>query len=478
MSRTTRTLTLLGLLASAPLAADPPAGLTDAISPAHAYEWCRVLADPETAGRLTGHPGYTRAAEWAAERMREWGLQPLFPDGSFLQPYPSPYTLVEEAEVALVLPAEDGAERVVPLQAGKDFLPLLFTDAGQGEYGVTFVGWGISAPELGYDDYAGVEVAGRFVLCFRGTPPDPDGRFIDHDHHRARLSLARARGARGLIYIYDKVQANPNGDWQAGFLGLMIAESAADHLLAAREWKAPQVRADLTRYGRPLSQPLPGQVRVRLRATHYPDGVGYNVGGFLPGTDPTAGVVVLGGHLDHCGVHLGVIYPGANDNASGCASVLEAARALAGQPDRPTRAMAFVLFGGEEMGLLGSTYFVATGPTAAGPTRGMINLDMSGQGDGLWCGYSLHDETPRLALEAAQAELGLLTGSRAIRRVGVRGSDFAPFFAAGVPCLTCGSNGPHVFYHEPRDTIHRINPHMLADAARFILRAGWHLANP
>ena len=105
-------------------------------------------------------------------------------------------------------------------------MPLVFSDSGQWQgAGVVFCGWGICAPEIGYDDYAGIDARGKFVLCFRGTPDPSDRRYQVHDEHRNRMQTAKNKGAVGIIYIYETMQINPNGDVIPGFTPLMISEA-------------------------------------------------------------------------------------------------------------------------------------------------------------------------------------------------------------------------------------------------------------
>lgn len=450
-----------------------------AINPASVYDHCKQLAGPDFAGRLTGDAGYTAAAHWAADQFRAWGVQPLF-GGSFLQAYSSPYTVIDQAAMTLILPGKDGAAPTeVPLEAGKDFLPLLFSDSGDHTAAVVFAGWGISAPELGYDDYAGLDVSGKFVLCFRGTPDRRDQRYTDYDQHRTRMETARRKGALGIIYIYNEPQANPNGDWLAGFTPAEISSTIADRILAERNIKSDDLRADLSRYHHPLSFPLETRIHFQVRSRHFPNGTGYNIAGYVEGSDPVLKkeCVVLGAHFDHCGAHMGMIFPGANDNASGSAAVMEAARAFAQAESRPKRSVMFVLFGGEEMGLMGSHYFAEHLGYGFSKYVGMLNFDMVGEGDGAWCGYSAQPESLKATIDRADAGLKLLRGGRAISHIGVRSSDFAPFFLKGIPCVSFSSNGPHLAYHQPGDTIYRINPDILAGITRLGARTAWYLAD-
>jgi Zn-dependent M28 family amino/carboxypeptidase len=154
---------------------------------------------------------------------------------------------------------------------------------------------------------------------------------------------------------------------------------------------------------------------------------------------------------------------------------MEIAQAFSALEKKPKRSVVFVLFGGEEMGLQGSTYFVEHVPEVFTNVDAMFNFDMVGAGDGAGCGISEKPAGLKIALEEANERVKILRRSRYLRRVGVRGSDYAAFFAAGIPCISFSSNGPHLSYHQPGDTIYRINPDIMADIARlaFLTAYAW-----
>ncbi|HYA48141.1 MAG TPA: M20/M25/M40 family metallo-hydrolase [Burkholderiales bacterium] len=454
------------------------------VSAPEAYDIVKTLASPEFAGRLTGDAGYTAAAKWAARKFAAWGLKPVSAKDGFLQSYPSPFTVIDRAEMSLFIPEvkpeanQPPATKEMKLVLEKDFLPLLFSDSGDRTAGAVFAGWGISAPDLNYDDYAGLDVKGKFVLCFRGTPED-DPKYQHYDEHRTRMATARDKGALGIVYVYPEITANPNGDWLAGFTPAMIADKVMDAILKGMNTTAADLKKALTTYKRPISFPLQATIRLAVASRHFPDGVGYNIAGYVEGSDPKLRreCVVVGGHFDHCGRHMGLLFGGADDNASGSATVMEAAKTLAGLARRPKRSVLFVLFGGEEMGLQGSTYFVNHLPAAFDKAVGMVNFDMTGEGDGLWGAASAEPAEFRKALEDADRSVGILRGLGVIRGVGVRGSDFASFFVKGVPAASFGSNGPHLAYHQTGDTIYRIYPGIMGEAAKLASIASYLWAN-
>lgn len=457
----------------------------DSINAHDVYDYCKTMALPEFAGRLTGHEGYTAAAKWAAAKFRRWGLKPINSEEGFLQAYPSPYTVVESAEMKLFL-VEEKTEaqqelvyKDVQLAPERDFLPLLFSDSGDNTSKLVFAGWGICAPELDYDDYAGLDVSGKFVLCFRGTPDRRDNRYQKHDHHRFRMETAKQKGALGLFYIYSNPLANPNGDWIEDFTPAIISENVADQILKQKGIDSKELRRDLQAYKKPLSFSLDSEVAYHVLSKHFPDATGYNVVGFVEGSDPELKkeCIVIGGHFDHCGKHMGLLFPGANDNASGSAVVMEIAEAFSKIKKRPKRSVLFVLFGGEEMGLQGSTYFADHMPTQFNQLDAMFNFDMVGEGDGARAAVGVKPEELKDVLQKADETLNILRGVYVVRQVGVRSSDYAPFFQKGAACVSFSSNGPHLHYHLPGDTIYRINPDIMADIARLAFLSAYSWAD-
>jgi len=450
----------------------------DSIQPFEAYSYCKILASDKFAGRLTGHEGYTAAAKWAASKFKEWGLKPFSKEAGYLQPYASPYVIIDKAEMTLFIEektegAKEATVKEVKLEPETEFLPLLFSDSGDRTGDLVFAGWGISAPELGYDDYAGLDVGGKFVLCFRGTPDGADRRYEPHDHHRARMKTAKAKGALGVIYIYDEIASNPNGDWIEGFTPAEVSVKVADLIFKEKGIAAADLRQDLSTYKRPLSFPLKTRVRLKVEARPFPAGIGYNVVGWVEGSDPQlrGDCLVIGGHFDHNGKHMGLLFPGADDNASGSAVIMDIARAFSRLARKPKRSVVFALFGGEEMGLMGSTHFAANLPPAIEKVDTMFNFDMVGEGDRSGFGYSNDFPELKALVEEADKLVQTVEGAYPIKQVGVRGSDHAPFYEKGIPVVSFHSNGPHLHYHRTGDTIYRLNPDMLADVARLAFLA-------
>ena len=194
--------------------------------------------------------------------------------------------------------------------------------------------------------------------------------------------------------------------------------------------------------------------------------------GLIPGTGPDA--IVIGAHRDHFGRPAGLWFPGADDNASGTAVILEVARVLRKTGLHPRRTILFVSFSGEERDLLGSRLYTSRPIVPLGSTKAMINIDHAGIGNGrLTIGVTGLEKN--VALEAGQT--AGLTDKLDVYGF-FPGGDHVPFKEAGVPTITVVSGGIHPHFHQPTDSADTINPEILQTVARYVLALTWQLANP
>jgi Zn-dependent M28 family amino/carboxypeptidase len=195
-----------------------------------------------------------------------------------------------------------------------------------------------------------------------------------------------------------------------------------------------------------------------------------NVVGLIPGTGPDT--IVIGAHRDHFGRPAGLWFPGADDNASGTAVMLEVARALGKTGLRPLRTILFVSFSGEEKDLLGSRLYTSRPLFPLGSTKAMINIDHAGVGNGrLTVGVTGFEKTT--AEEAGQAA-GLVDKLDVFGFF--PGGDHVPFKEAGIPTITIVSGGVHPDFHQPTDTGDKVQPAILEAVARYVTALVWKLA--
>jgi hypothetical protein len=309
-------------------------------------------------------------------------------------------------------------------------------------------------------------------MAVRGAPSD--GRnWRGHDSHRRRTANARAHGVAGYLFAESAV-ANPNGEPIADLPMAAVSESVADELLSARGLKVVELRKVLAQGG-VASFATGRRVQLAVRARPATRATGNNVVAIVPGRDPAqAGeYIVVGAHLDHCG-DWPLLLPGADDNASGSAAVLEIARAAAVVEPRPSRTLVFVLFGGEEMGLLGAEHFVRHPLPGLERCVAMLNLDMVGAGNGVWVVGGENFPVVCAALSAARDRwapgFGVTCGR--VDLTAEARADHGPFLVAGVPAVSLlGSGGNHRGYHSGEDSLWWITPRTIEAAARTVFGA-------
>ena len=431
----------------------------------------RYLASPELAGRGTGAPGAKLAADYVARRFAELELFPFGDTGESGRGYLQKFQARVGARVAPPLLAiEIGGKRAET--AADAMVTANGSSSGMASAEAVFVGYGISAPAIGWDDYASADVAGKIVIVLDGAPrlpaqkDRPTEALRDFNAARYKLRTAREHKAAAVILVAagEEIPAAPNDASNMGVLGVVVKASAAKALLARAGVDAARARAAQTA-GK--AAPIPRtkiEVSTQIAAIYAE---AWNVVGMLPSTEGSKRAdewVVVGAHYDHLGLgdsahsrapNSREMHPGADDNASGTALLLEVARRFTGLPRRPERGTLFVAFGAEEIGTIGSRHFVDHAPVKAASISAMINADMVGRMKGK---HLLVDGVGTAAgwrplVEKASAGLGL---ELTFGAEGFGASDHASFAAARVPVAFLFT-GAHDDYHLPSDTADKIN---------------------
>ncbi|MEJ2521747.1 MAG: M28 family metallopeptidase [Gammaproteobacteria bacterium] len=361
------------------------------------------LADDLLEGRRAGTRGYDIAAAYVATQFRLYGLEPGGDDGTFLQHFDllQAEGLDDEASVVLRRGGQDIVFRV-----RDDFLPWsdVLAPASRVEAPLVYAGYGISAPELGFDDLSQVDLKGKVAVVLTGAPASfPNSQRAYYSRSRLKYARLKAAGAVGVITVPTRVD-QARVPWQRR-LDMSWAPSMA--------WRSPDGRTsvdgwsvdagvsfrgasaaplfegapagfeavlDAADAGEPLAFELPGRVEIRTASTRS-QGRSSNVLGILPGTDPDLRdeYIIITAHLDHIGIGKPVdgdaVYNGAWDNATGVAVMLEVARALK-DSGSPRRSVLFAAVGAEEVGLIGSDYFAEYPTVPLEHIVANLNIDM------------------------------------------------------------------------------------------------------
>jgi Tol biopolymer transport system component len=423
-------------------------------------EW---LADPAREGRGVGTKGLDDAGAFIEDRMKKIGLAPAAgPNG-----YRQPFDVTMEIKGTAMLEV-DGA----PIA---DASPLAFSSPTKGIDGeLVLAGYGIQTDKR--DDYKGLDVKGKIAVVRRfvpdGAPFDTADAKRRHGDLRRKAWVAREKGAIALIVV--DLPVKPAG-------GKMPDEAKAPHMSpdAAGDAGIPVLYASRTSFG-PIVAKLEKKQKVTAKlsiAMAEEKKPAFNVLGRLAAKgDKKPGVIVVGAHYDHLGkggygsLAPGeeAIHPGADDNASGTATMLEAARLLAADA-KLGHDVVFISFSGEERGVIGSNYLVKNPPPGLDPKDifAMVNLDMVGhvRSNKLdVIGYDTATEFADLVKSScgkARIDCSLAEGG------GYGPSDHASFYGAGVPVLFLFS-GTHADYHKPSDTPDKINAAGMGQTAALV----------
>jgi hypothetical protein len=500
-------------LAALVLAAPSHARQDAVFSPGGIQAQITYLASDELRGRMSGEPGHEKAAQFAAREFAKYGLKPLGTsrqrdpnapmDGSG---YYQPFKFIAGRAVGkgnFLQATLIGKTRAY--RAGQDYDPSGVSGGGKAEGEVVFVGYGIRAPQANQDDYANRDVKGKIVLLLAGSPgDDPHGPLYAFGDIRRKALTARELGAPAVLVITPKnadTLEHARFDFadasDAGMPVLRLRRSVAESWLHADDKALDTLESDAAAR-KNVSAALP--VRVRLAAdVKKVVKITANVVGMIEGSDPVLKneYVVVGAHLDHWGMggpgslarsSEPAIHHGADDNASGSAGVLQLAAFFGGQGHRVTgqeavassprpplqgrsgpqprsglaipgprlrRSLLFMCFSGEELGLLGSDYYVKHPLVPLDKTVAMLNMDMIGRlrdnkliviGSGTAKAWdSLLKETNATAkFDLARSESGF------------GASDQQSFYTQNIPVLFFFT-GTHADYHTPTDTADKIN---------------------
>jgi hypothetical protein len=465
---------LLVLLAVVLACSGTTAQTLPGLSESRYFEHVKFLSADEMKGRASGSPELDKAADYIASQFRELGLRPMGDDNSYFQRF------------QLTTGARLGANNALELNGNKlkindQFVPIVFSNTARFDGPLVFAGYGITAPNLHYDDYAGINANGKIVVVLRHEPQESDAKspfdgtnFTTHASFINKAINARQHGARGIVFITDlnhtDEQVGPaTRTAETDDLGIPSIHAKREAVIsilkaAGKDLDAIQKQIDIDL--KPQSFDLPNsraQIStdvVRTRRTVR------NVVAGISGSDPVLKEewVIIGAHYDHLGLGdrnslapsaVGQIHHGADDNASGTSGVLEIARLAAANKQQWKRSVLFITFAGEELGLLGSAHFVNQPTVPLKNVMGMLNMDMIGRinNDRLFVGgvgtsppfkswLEEFNQSVRLQLDYSDSGYG--------------GSDHMSFNSKKIPVLFFFS-GLHSDYHKPSDTYDKIN---------------------
>jgi hypothetical protein len=491
------------------------------------------LASDGMRGRNTGTPEYALAAEWIAARYARLGLTPVAPDGSYYHRFDLVRSNLAEGN-RLTISTTQESRRVA--RHGEDFYPLIFSADGEARGRVSFRGFGIHAPELGWNDYSGTSIKGSIVMMFEGepAPDDPkslfDGLVTSEYAASLRKTLAaQAQGATAVIFVNPRSTEGANRSFVSSARGYWPAKPPLleRYTLAAY---ADRVRIPAFQVSSPIAEQILGRelgpllkeaaqgsarasaqsevmidIASSLERTIVPD---RSVIAKIEGSDPTlkSEAVLISAHYDHNGADGAQVFNGADDNASGTVAVLDIAEAFvaaAQQGKRPRRTIIFAVWGSEERccgPLLGSWAWVEQPFWKLEKTAAVLNMDMIGRSEEVPENGGSRFRGLKVQTAASNSNNVHIMGSSfspdlasAMRNANrdldltlrmdydnnssnlLRRSDQWPFLQRKVPAVFVHT-GLHPDYHTTFDRPERIDYGKVERIARFVYQAGWDLA--
>ena len=446
----------------------------------------KALSAPAMEGRGAGTKGIERASHLIEECYKSLGLEPAGTHG-----YLQPFTVITGAELKgknsfHVRMGDAQGNARTELKLNQDFVPFSFSTSGAVAGSVVFAGYGASAPEFGYDDYSGLDVKDKIVVLLRNEPSGFAARagspgntgLTQHSQLVAKAINARNHGAKAVVLVNGKLDhgdqdlltrfGSVSGPVDSGVVLVQVRNAEAGKWFQAAGKSLVTVQEQINAATKPASFAFPDNLRLSLNiSVEHTHATVNNVLAYLPGQSDE--YVILGAHYDHLGrgnfdslapAQIGQIHPGADDNASGTAGVLELARAFAplkGKPGKLRRGILFMNFAGEELGLLGSAEWVNHPTRPLEKAVAMLNMDMIGriQGDKVFIGGIGTGSTLKAALDQAQSRMNAPLKIE-YSAGGYASSDHTSFVTKKIPVLFFFS-GLHSDYHKPSDTWDKIN---------------------
>jgi hypothetical protein len=359
-----------------------------------------ILAADSLEGRRSGTPGEHRATEFIANEFQKYGLARAGENGTFFQPFEfiTSVTLGEQNSFSIAI-----QDTVMTFVLSRDYRPFGFSADTTISAPLAFLGYGISAPDLKFNEYEGIDVKGKVVMVMANTPDgaQPHGPFSKYGSVKVKIITAREKGAVGFILIPstssltgDEKDDLPKLRYDFAFtniglpcIQITLSSGTALFHRVGKDLSVLQKDLDSLKISQSFSFENTGTILTtsitKVKSTAR------NVVGFLEGNDPILKneYIIVGGHHDHLGwggegslaPDVIAIHPGADDNASGTAGVLELARLFATEKNRLRRSILFATFSGEEEGLQGSSFFVKHPTRPLSNAIAMINLDMIGR---------------------------------------------------------------------------------------------------
>lgn len=438
------------------------------------------LSSSEYQGRMAGTNGFLEAANYVANTLANFGVKPY--DDNWGQLFEIECNEVENCSLNSYVNDNDVRTNYV---LGKDFICAGMTGRGYADAQVVFCGYGIDHPS--FNEYANVDPRGKIVMVVTGTPNFlPSNITRDYATLRDKARVAKSHGAVAIVAVnmsptcrYNEVQSHifsGNGDHLATFPIVQPTHQCGNSLLKNELRDIDSTLALIDQCQTPQSFTLRKKIEINLNAKYSPKALTCNVVGYLPGTDKKLSkeYIVVGAHLDHVGMQGETcLFPGADNNASGVAAVLETARLLSMPETEHKRSVIFVLFSGTESQFLGSRIFVSNCDQLS-HIDAFVDVECIGNGDSI---AVLGNKRFPALWEIANKNDSVHTQYMVHGYKTAPRGDAAAFAQVGIPSIVITNyNGNH-FSHVPSDIPENIDRTMIQKATSLLFHTVYELCD-
>ncbi len=457
------------------------------------FDYVKHLSDSTIyEGRLAGSKGMERASEWASDLFRQWGLSAFEDAPNYIQSYPHPCTEVHGGSLTILFPIADLrrskniTSEISYITKSYQWAKYWYAGSTSGSGNITadvvYAGYGVCAPELGYDDYAGIDVKGKIVLIEGETPNTSRNRdtllmWYKHTLHHTKIENAVKHGAIGMLYYWVP---GPNNCYNKDFVYAFVTEDLVNELFVGTGRTYRETIANIRKNKKPSSFDMGKKANINMVTTHDEKATGKNVVGYVKGSDPVLcnEYVIVSAHLDHLGM-IPYHIAGANDNNSSTAVLMGVAEALAKSQVKPKRSVIFINLDGEEAGLTGSTWFINNPLVSKEKIKLIINLEACGIGRMMSSTASyLNPGLNDYLVKAAEEYVHLNVRTGTTEHITRPRTDGAVFMKAGYPCIDVRAAGGNArYYHQPEDDWPTMDGEMLENACKMVYWTAINAAN-
>ncbi|HOY31571.1 MAG TPA: M20/M25/M40 family metallo-hydrolase [Bacteroidales bacterium] len=452
---------------------------------AQSYDICshiKILASDSLTGRKPGTPGIDMSAAYIRSVFQAVGLK-LYGDNGFQK-----FDVVTDVELGAGNSFVYNNHSFVP---GKDYIPYSFSIDTTISASCVFAGYGFSIKNdsINWDDYENTDVKNKWVIVLRGLPElkKAKNRFEDYSSDRSKALTAKDHGAAGILLVtgekmsktdeliplsYEKSKA------RSDIAVINITRNATDKILVSSHKTLGQLEYTIDSTLKPLKMELPVTVKAKIKIDQKTE-VTSNVVAMCMNRQKSDDYIIIGAHYDHLGMggknsgsrspDTNAVHNGADDNASGTALLLEMANYYAKSGHKTKYNIIFVAFSAEEMGLLGSSWFVKHLPVEKEKIKLMLNFDMVGRLNVLKTlsvgGTGTFPDAEKIVNQNVDTAILKIVFSKE----GYGPSDHASFYADSIPVLYFNT-GVHQDYHMPSDDADKVNCNGLQSIAGFVIK--------